>query len=99
MPFASSEMLPASSLRFCFLIKQGRKHGKTVAGSWAGAVMQKPLTISKFLGRTDRLTRCKVQFPRLETSHLVVDIPDDLVVFLDFVVDSLSSLIFFRLWM
>ena len=33
--------------------KQGRIHGKTVADGWAGAVMQKPFEIQKYLGRTD----------------------------------------------
>ena len=33
--------------------KQGRIHGNTVADGWAGAVMQKPLAIQKYLGRTD----------------------------------------------
>ena len=34
--------------------KQGRIHGKTVADGLAGAVMQKPLAIQKYLGPTDR---------------------------------------------
>ena len=34
--------------------EQGRIHGKTVADSWAGAVMQKPLPIQKCDGRMDQ---------------------------------------------
>ena len=33
--------------------KQGRIHSNTVADGWAGAVMQKPLEIQKYLGPTD----------------------------------------------
>ena len=38
------------------LKKQGRIHGKTVVDSWAGAVMQKPLSIQECDGRTYRPT-------------------------------------------
>ena len=34
-------------------VEQGRIHGNTVADGWAGAVMQKPLAIQKYFGRTD----------------------------------------------
>ena len=53
----------------CTLQKQGRIHGKTVADGWAGAVMQKPLEIQKYLLRTDLPTdrpRCRVACPRLK---------------------------------
>ena len=47
------------------LKKRGRIHDRTVADSWAGAVMQKPLAIQKCYGRrdgpTDRPTRQGVE--------------------------------------
>ena len=36
--------------------KQGQIHGRTVADGWAGAIMQKPLAIQKYYGRTDGRT-------------------------------------------
>ena len=51
--------------------KQGRIHGKTVADGWAGAVMQIPFAIQKYLGPTDRHgpARFRVACPRLKTSQ------------------------------
>ena len=37
-----------------YLLKPGRIHGKTVADGWAGAVVQKPLVILKYLLSTDQ---------------------------------------------
>ena len=37
-------------------LKQGLIYGRTVAVSWAGAVLQKPLAIQKCDGPTDRRT-------------------------------------------
>ena len=34
------------------MIKQDRIHGRTVADGWVGAIMQKPLAIQKYDGRT-----------------------------------------------
>ena len=36
-----------------FFKEQGRIRGNPVADGWAGAVMQKPLGIQKYHGRTD----------------------------------------------
>ena len=50
--------------------KQGRIHGNPVADGWAGAVIQKPLVIQKYFGRTDGRTdtaRRRVACPRLKT--------------------------------
>ena len=51
--------------------EQGRIHGRTVADSWAGAVMRKPLRNQKCDGPTD-VARCKVACPRLKKVNMCI---------------------------
>ena len=48
------------TIDFSFQKKRNKAGYKTVADGWAGAVMQKPLTIDKCDGPTDRQAKLRV---------------------------------------